>query len=97
MMGGKDIEGEVLSADKARRIYRSIVERRRDPGLLEYMGRGLLRASIFPIPARGDARVTLRYSQVLREEGGLIEMVYPLKSDHFAAGAVAISDCCSRS
>ena len=55
------------------------------------MGRGLLRASIFPIPARGDARVTLRYSQVLREEGGLIEMVYPLKSDHFAAGAVAIS------
>ncbi|MCZ6573799.1 MAG: VIT domain-containing protein [Planctomycetota bacterium] len=91
MMGGKDIEGEVLSADKARRIYRSIVERRRDPGLLEYMGRGLLRASIFPIPARGDARVTLRYSQVLREEGGLIEMVYPLKSDHFAAGAVAVS------
>ncbi|MFQ5843553.1 MAG: VIT domain-containing protein [Planctomycetota bacterium] len=90
-MGDKEITGEILSAAKAREIYRSIVRRRRDPGLLEYMGRGLLRASIFPIPPRGGTKITLRYGQLLRQEGGLVEMSYPLKSDRFSGSPVAVS------
>ena len=37
-MNGTQVSGEVISADKARRIYTSIVRRQRDPGLLEYVG-----------------------------------------------------------
>ena len=90
-MGGKDITGEILDAKRAGDIYRSIVYRRRDPGLLEYAGRRCIRARIFPIPPRGDTRITLRFEQVLAPVGGLVEMVYPLRSDKFAPGRVRIS------
>ena len=53
-MGGTLVEGEVMDARDARAIYEGIVRRRRDPGLLEYVGRGLFRARVFPIPPRGD-------------------------------------------
>ena len=91
MMGDKEITGEVLDANKARDIYLSIVQRRRDPGLLEYAGRRLIRARIFPIPPRGETRITLRFEQLLKPEGGLIEMTYPLRSDKFAPGPVEVA------
>ncbi|MHC4959972.1 MAG: VIT and vWA domain-containing protein [Planctomycetota bacterium] len=90
-MGGKQVQGELLSADKARDIYLSIVRRRRDPGLLEYAGRGLIRARMFPIPARGKVKVTMSFNQVLTSEGGLVEYRYPLRSNKFAPGPVKIS------
>ncbi|MHC4971229.1 MAG: VIT and vWA domain-containing protein [Planctomycetota bacterium] len=90
-MGGKDITGEILDAKRAGEIYRSIVYRRRDPGLLEYAGRRCIRARIFPIPPRGDTKITLRFEQVLAPVGGVVEMIYPLRSDKFAPGRVRIS------
>src|SRR5687768_2935292 len=47
---GKKLVGEVRSREEARRIYDEIVRRQRDPGLLEYAGKDLFQASIFPIP-----------------------------------------------
>jgi len=90
-MGGKDITGEILDAQRAGEIYRSIVYRRRDPGLLEYAGRGCIRARVFPIPPRSDTKITLRFEQVLAPVGGVVEMVYPLRSDKFAPGRVKVS------
>ncbi|MHC4818031.1 MAG: VIT domain-containing protein, partial [Planctomycetota bacterium] len=90
-MGGKDITGEILDAKRAGDIYRSIVYRRRDPGLLEYAGRRCIRARIFPIPPRGDTKITLRFEQVLAPVGGVVEMIYPLRSDKFAPGRVRVS------
>ena len=40
---GKEVSGELVEADKARKIYTDIVRRTQDPGLLEYMGNNLLR------------------------------------------------------
>ncbi|MHC4134944.1 MAG: VIT domain-containing protein [Planctomycetota bacterium] len=79
-MGGRMIEGEVLEANRAREIYNSIVRRRRDPGLLEYVGRSLFRARVFPIAPRKELRVRLSYQQVLAESAGTIELRYPLAS-----------------
>jgi len=90
-MGDKDIPGEMLDARKARDVYLSIVHRRRDPGLLEYAGRGLIRARLFPIPARGDTKVTLRYEQLLPAVAGLVELQYPLRCEAFAPGLVRMS------
>ncbi|MBK9153832.1 MAG: VWA domain-containing protein [Chloracidobacterium sp.] len=75
---GKRLAGEVRPRDEARRIYDEIVMRQRDPGLLEYAGKNLLQASIFPIPPHSDKKIELRYTQVLKADSGTIAYRYPL-------------------
>ncbi|MBC8446514.1 MAG: trypsin, partial [Chloroflexi bacterium] len=82
---GEKLEGQVLDKDQARRIYEDIVRRRKDPALLEYVGRNAFQAQIFPIPSHGERRVELEYSQVLSMEGGLVKYVYPLNTERFSA------------
>src|SRR4030042_1678839 len=81
---GEKLEGQVLERDEARRIYEDIVRSRRDPALLEYVGRDAFQASIFPIPPGGERRIELEYSQVLPMDKGLVEYVYPLKTQKFS-------------
>ncbi len=80
-MGGKMVEGQVIEANEARRVYESIVSRRRDPGLLEYVGRGLYRARVFPILPRSDLTVRLEFQQVLPDDDGTLEFRYPLATE----------------
>ncbi len=75
---GKKLVGEVRSREEARRIYDEIVRRQRDPGLLEYAGKDLFQASIFPIPPNSDKKLELKYSQVLKAESGTVAYRYPL-------------------
>ena len=82
---GERAEGEVLTREKARQIYDDIVRRRRDPALLEYVGRDLFQASIFPIPPGDERRIEIEYTEVLPAEGGLIRYVYPLSTEQFSA------------
>ncbi|HIQ01310.1 MAG TPA: VWA domain-containing protein, partial [Anaerolineales bacterium] len=82
---GEPIEGEILEADQARAIYEDIVRRRRDPALLEYVGRDMVRARIFPIPPGGERRIQLEYTQVLPVENGLVRYLYPLDTERFSA------------
>lgn len=77
---GKRVAGEVLDAGQAHSIYEQIVRQRRDPGLLEFAGDGLLRARIFPIPAHGEVGVAVRLRQVLQPTGGLYEWRWPLRA-----------------
>src|SRR5262249_25337021 len=78
---GKEVPGELVEAKEARRIYTSIVQRTQDPALLEYLGNNLLRLRVFPIPPRGDQKVSLSFTSVADSESGLVEYVYPLRSD----------------
>ncbi len=75
---GPVLAGEVLDAAGARGVYESIVRRRRDPGLLEYAGRGCLRARLFPIAPGQDAKVEVRWRQVLPELSGLLRWTQPV-------------------
>ncbi len=78
---GKKLEGEVLDAGQASRIYQEIVRRRRDPALLEYHGDGCLRARAFPIGGNGGkAVVTVRYSQTLTPRDTVYSWRLPLRS-----------------
>jgi Ca-activated chloride channel family protein len=81
---GEKLEGQVLERDEARQIYEDIVRRRRDPALLEYVGRDAFQASIYPIPPGGERRIELEYSQVLEVDNGLVEYVYPLNTEKFS-------------
>lgn len=78
---GREVAGELLDADKARQTYTDIVRRTQDPGLLEYVGNNLLRLRVFPIAPRSDQKITLRFSSVAPQDAGVVEYVYPLKTD----------------
>jgi Ca-activated chloride channel family protein len=82
---GEPVEGEVLDADQARRTYEEIVRQLIDPALLEYAEQGAVRARIFPIPAGGDRRIELEYTQALAAENGLVKYQYPLNTEKFSA------------
>ena len=78
---GKETGGELLDAKKASQIYTDIVRRTQDPGLLEYLGNDLMRLRVFPIPARGDQKVKLSFKSVAQKDAGVVEYIYPLKTD----------------
>jgi Ca-activated chloride channel family protein len=78
-------EAELLDAAKARSIYEDIVRRMKDPALLEYAGQDLFKVRIFPLEPKKEKRVKLKYTQLLRADGGLVEYRCPLDAEKFAA------------
>src|SRR5437762_8298168 len=73
-IGGKMVEGEFLSADKARQIYEDIVRKMRDPALLEYAGRDLFKVRIFPIEPRSRKPIKISYTELLRSDAGTVKI-----------------------
>jgi hypothetical protein len=82
---GRGLEGRLLTAAEARRVYDEIVRRQKDPALLEYVGRDLYRVSVFPIDPHQSRKVVLKYDQLLSADGGLFELLYPLNTEKFSA------------
>ncbi len=85
LVDGREMPGRILPKDEARRIYEDIVRTKRDPALLEYMGRGMFRTSVFPIPPGAERKVTLRYTQLLKRERDVVEFIYPLSTQRFTS------------
>jgi Ca-activated chloride channel family protein len=81
---GKPVEGKVLTREQARQTYEDIVRSLRDPALLEYVDRGAVQASIFPIEPGAERRIQLEYTQVLEAEDGLVHYRYPLDTEKFS-------------
>jgi len=82
--GGKRMSGKILEREKARAIYEEIVRKMKDPGLLEYYGRNLYRARVYPIPARSETRIQLEYRQIMTYDAGVYRYVYPLSTERFS-------------
>lgn len=83
-VNGKPVVGELYERDEARRIFEDIVRRRLDPALLEYVGRNLFQADIFPIDPGGERRIEIEYVQALPADSGLVRYVYPLSTERFS-------------
>lgn len=81
---GERVAGQLYTREEARRIYDNIVRRRLDPALLEYVGRDLFQASIFPIDPGDTRQVQIEYSQLLPVDNGLVQYVYPLSTERFS-------------
>ena len=62
---GRLIEAEVVERQRAADVYRGIVDRRRDPALLEQDPSGSVTLRVFPVPAHGARRVVVGYVQPL--------------------------------
>jgi len=87
-VNGKQMPAELLDADKARKIYTDIVRSSRDPALLEYVGQGMLKCRIFPIEPLSEKRITLKYTQLLKNDSGIIGYQFPLGSKKYGTGAI---------
>ena len=87
LVDGKEYPAKLLDAKEARRLYEEIVRRNRDPALLEWMGTGLFRTSVFPVPAGASCTVSLRYSQLLRKQEGLTDFLFPLSTAKYTSKA----------
>ena len=82
---GKETTGELLDAKKANHIYTEIVRRTQDPGILEYLGNGLMRLRVFPILPKSDQKVKIAFTAICQQESGVVEYLYPLKTDSFGS------------
>jgi len=82
---GVPLESKILPAEEARQIYEEIVRERRDPALLEYIGREAVQARVYPIPPGGSRVIELEYSQALEMDQGLVKYLYPLNTENFSA------------
>ncbi len=85
---GRQVQAELIPAEKARRIYEDIVRKLRDPALLEYAGRDVFQVRIFPIEPNGTKRVTFRYAELLKAESGLVSYLLPLATEKFSAAPI---------
>ena len=69
LVDGKEFPAKLLAAEEARGIYEGFMRRNQDPALLEWIGTGMFKTSVFPVPAGAERTVTLSYSQLLRKDG----------------------------
>ncbi len=88
LVDGKEYPAKLLDAEQARKMYEDIVRRNRDPALLEYLGAGLFRTSVFPVPVGASRTVTLSYSQLCRKQEGLTDFLFPLGTAKYTSEAV---------
>lgn len=82
-------EATLRTAEEARRIYEDIVRRMQDPALLEYAGRNMFKARVYPVPAHGEKRIALNYAEVLSRRGDAYEYIYPLNTEKFSSTSIA--------
>ncbi len=77
-IGGKEMVGEVVEKQRAREIYNSYKQQKRDPGLLEQTDFKTFEMRIYPIAAGAEQKVQVTYSQELGYDHDWATYVYPL-------------------
>ncbi|HEV3418006.1 MAG TPA: VIT domain-containing protein, partial [Pirellulales bacterium] len=88
LIDGKEFPAKLMPASDARRLYEEIVRKNRDPALLEWMGTGLFKTSVFPVPPGAERKVTLRYTQLCRKTDGLTDFLFPLSTAKYTSQPV---------
>ena len=85
---GKLMEAGITERQDGRQIYESIVYRRRDPALLEWMQGNEFRMRVFPLPARTEKRILLSYTQPLASLYGDYSVRVPIPELDLPAGTL---------
>lgn len=75
---GKEIRAAIQEKQQARQMYEQVVAERRDPALLEHVGRNLFKINLFPVSPQEPMRVVVEYSQLCQYENGTVTFRYPL-------------------
>lgn len=88
MVDGKEVKGELMKQEDARGIYEEIVRRKKDPAIMEYVGYGLFKTSVFPIPVGQERKISVTYTQILERKMNLMNFTYPFGTQKFSARAL---------
>ncbi|MCF0234493.1 MAG: VWA domain-containing protein, partial [Thermoguttaceae bacterium] len=88
LVDGKEYPAKLLDAKEARSNYEEIVRKNRDPALLEWVGAGMFKTSVFPIPAGESRTISIRYSQLLRTSDGLTDFLFPMSCAKYTSSPV---------
>lgn len=80
-IGNELVEADIVEKQRAREIFEQILREKRDPGLLEWNGGNIFSARVYPIPAHGEKRIKITYTQVLPLVGDSFRYSYALQSD----------------
>jgi Ca-activated chloride channel homolog len=80
-INGKEMVGEVVEKKRAREIYDSYKEQRRDPGLLEQVDFKTFEMRVFPIGPLAEQKVEVAYYQELNFDHDWATYVYPLATN----------------
>ncbi len=90
-VGDKTMEPRILTAEEARSTYEGYVRRYRDPALLEYVGRNLVKISVYPIPPQSERIIKMRYTEILKPQAGMRKYAYSLSTSRFSAKPVGVT------
>lgn len=88
MVDGKEYEAKLLDAKEARKTFEEHVRKSRDPALLEWVGHGLFKTSVFPVPPGAERKVSLKFSQLLRKNARLTDFIIPLASAKYTSSPI---------
>lgn len=77
-INGKEMVGEVVEKERARQIYESYKQTKRDPGLLEQVDYKTFEMRVFPIGPEAEQRLQITYYQELEVDQDWCTYVYPL-------------------
>ena len=78
---GQLVEGAMVERKQAAAAYQQAIQRSFDPALLEWIDGRTFRARIYPIPAVGERRIVLAYTQLLPLADGVYRYVYPMAGE----------------
>lgn len=85
---GKKVYAELLDSEKARKLYEEIVGKLKDPALLEFAGRDLYKARIFPIEPHSRKRISISYTHIIKSDSGLFGYILPLSTEKYSPAPV---------
>ena len=88
LVDGREYPAQLLDADEARSTYEGIVRKNQDPALLEWIGTGMFKTSVFPVPAGASRTVTLNYSQMLRMSNGVTDFLFPMSTAKYTSDPI---------
>ncbi|MHC5079449.1 MAG: VIT domain-containing protein, partial [Planctomycetota bacterium] len=71
------MEGEIADRQHGRKVYETIVRKKRDPALTECMGGTLFRTRVFPVFRQSDKRILLEYTLPLPPGCTTLEIPWP--------------------
>src|SRR5205823_4993906 len=80
-INGKEMVGEVVEKKRAKEIYESYKQVRRDPGLLEQTNYRTFEMRVAPIAARAEQRIEVTYYQQLDFDHDWATYTYPLATN----------------
>lgn len=77
-VNGKMREGVVVEKERARNAYESVKRRMIDPGIVEREAGNIYRTKVYPVPAKGTKRLSIRYLETLRTSANGLDYSLPL-------------------